>query len=510
MFRAVQSASLCFCVGEYWLRLTAALLSVLKSKVRVRPITEQTQLDRDMNGVASFIIELTLEGITNPNVADKLRLFYASLLKLLNGNLFLPYLYHFCPGESCCNSASGSLFDRLADIFDQTLLRCKPTVPVVSRWNKLVSSLDFWLLVSVLSNFILDMLEKGVMQDFIGAVFEDGDESDFKAMQGKRIKTGHANFSRPISPAVVCILALLLAPIRIVAKFFQRSIRIARLNRKGMVRPPCLDATNPGRSYVVLAVQLYSALLSIGSGRRILLCNLLRGLEGQSVVCGLPNARRTILSIYRKAIVKCAAAMHWRHIVRYGRWPYLLAASLDDEQPWWYRLDIIRRFLAALECCLGFTLVALRRRLLRLQLEGTAIFDDRQYWATWVHGALLALFDTLDLSTGDVEEMHANQQRLLVNRASGQSYFTFFAKCVNRQAGQLSELGEMRNRKHDTAAPPAAAGRAPNGAPEAGCTANATAGQKEAKKQRGSSWWCEFRSSGVARPSVQRAEETEQ
>ena len=78
------------------------------------------------------------------------------------------------------------------------------------------------------------------MKDFIGAVFGDGDESDFKAVQGKRIKAGHANFSKPMSVALVCILALALAPIRIVAKFFQRSTRIARLNREGMVRPHVL------------------------------------------------------------------------------------------------------------------------------------------------------------------------------------------------------------------------------------------------------------------------------
>ena len=119
---------------------------------------------------------------------------------------------------------------------------------------------------------------------------------------------------------------------------------VARLNRDQPVRPPAFDCASPTRSPFAIAAICYSAILSLGGGHRKVVSDLVDGMVSHCGRKGLPNARRSVLDLMRKGALKAAAALHWRHTMRFRSFPFLLARSLDSMEPMETKLSIIRYF----------------------------------------------------------------------------------------------------------------------------------------------------------------------
>ena len=78
-------------------------------------------------------------------------------------------------------------------------------------------------------------------------------------------------------------------------------------------------------------------------------------------------------------------------------------------------------FLVEGACCLGFTLATWRKRFRELLERGVQLLDACGRWSRYAQELIDSMFHAIDCSTSDVEELHANQQRLLVDRSGGQS-----------------------------------------------------------------------------------------
>jgi len=124
----------------------------------------------------------------------------------------------------------------------------------------------------------------------------------WKAVQGRRINRTFSALSDPMIGATTMVVYLMLAPLRFIAKFLQRSTRVARINR-GPCRPPVLDATNCCRSSFTFACQFYSALLSVDGGFRPVVKTTIDELVRSAELRGFPAARARVLLDLRKGAV---------------------------------------------------------------------------------------------------------------------------------------------------------------------------------------------------------------
>ena len=78
--------------------------------------------------------------------------------------------------------------------------------------------------------------------------------------------------------------------------------------------------------------------------RQTVVVNLINGIIRCTEHRGCPGARDFVLMNLRKAAVACATGIHWRHIRRYRRWPFLLARTVDHLTPDYVTRYIIARF----------------------------------------------------------------------------------------------------------------------------------------------------------------------
>jgi hypothetical protein len=130
--------------------------------------------------------------------------------------------------------------------------------------------------------------------------------------------------------------------------------------------------------------------------------------------------------------------------VRFNKMPFLLARTLDDTLSDEARSETQRLFFSMRKCCLGFTGADLRERLTVDCVSGLG------RWSPFWERTLWAWYDSMDLSTADVEGAHAAHSKLLVGSCGGGSGFTSFAaKATNRQSAAQYEAGVQRNRSAD-------------------------------------------------------------
>ena len=299
------------------------------------------------------------------------------------------------------------------------------------------------------NQFIVDLFWMAFFEDLAEALKNSGgDETDWKVLSGKRLTTSFKKLKEPTCYVAVMIAFFALAPIRLIAKFLQRNTRIARINRAkagSRSRPPAYDATCPARSPFIMAAQFYSALLASSTGCMPMVHGLLQGIAASARNRGLREAWLYLVLNFRQSIVKAAAAVYWRHIRRSKGWFWLFVVIIDPNTPEPIKKYYMELFRTLPDCCLGFALAMLRKRLTHIHLKTKLVYDEHGCFLAWVHGAISSAMQAIDLSTGYVEELHAGQQRLLVHRSGGQSHMSFFAKCVNRLGSQSTELGRKRN-----------------------------------------------------------------
>ena len=207
-----------------------------------------------------------LEGIHDKKGQDRVLELFRDLFAVLNGDWFAVEMHHFCTGRSCCLRGKMTTVEKLIDIILLSLLRARPITPVLSRWSKPVGSLDFWVPVFACYNLIADLFNRAFLHDICAMGGDDSrgliERMDFKATQNKRIKICLDEFIKATTFAVLLILCIMLAPLRYIAKWLQRSTRVARINRGARARPPALDATNPVRSHFITALQFLSSLVA--------------------------------------------------------------------------------------------------------------------------------------------------------------------------------------------------------------------------------------------------------
>lgn len=208
---------------------------------------------------------------------------FQELVNVLNGDWFEDRLVHYCTGPECCNGEQ-DLHQRLVASIMSTFLRERPVVPQLSRWSKGVASLDFWLLGLAVHKLILHLFSGGLLKQQEGLGAEDGqrlrelllevdplalDDScaGFKALNGARLRRIFDTLSSPSTLPLFWVLAVLLGGLRYIGKFLQASVHSVRVKAQHgghYKRPPVLDVTNASWSPIVVVMQFFSSILSLG------------------------------------------------------------------------------------------------------------------------------------------------------------------------------------------------------------------------------------------------------
>ena len=220
---------------------------------------------------------------------------FEELTTVLNGNWFEDRLVHYCSGPNCC-AGGPALNQRVVAAIMSTFLRERPVVPQLSRWSKGVASLDFWLLGLSCHKVILHLFSAGLLQQGCGpnaAGFEELREvllavdpgalvdstAGFKALTGMRLRRTFDTLTGPTTLPMFWVLAVLLGGLRYVGKFLQASLRSVRVRARhnGHVkRPPVMDMVNPTWCPILVVMQFFSAVASLGPASPAPLFDILR------------------------------------------------------------------------------------------------------------------------------------------------------------------------------------------------------------------------------------------
>ena len=187
-------------------------------------------------------------------------------------------------------------------------------------------------------------------------------------------------------------------------------------------------------------MQFYASLVCIMD--KPLVQVLYRNIAQSATDRGTTNALKHVFRNVRTAVVCCSAAVYWRHIRRCRRAPLVFAPSVDVGTPLHIVIGLLHLFVHGCIGCVGFSMDELRKQIIA---AGEEIVGPDGKCTDFVRELLFSLYWSMDLSTCDIEELHASQSRLLVHRSGGQNTTTFFGKCINRLASLYVDLGSMRN-----------------------------------------------------------------
>ena len=92
------------------------------------------------------------------------------------------------------------------------------------------------------------------------------------------------------------------------------------------MRGPVFDATHSAMSPIQLSLQFYSALLSVGDGRRPHVLKLYRDLSGGFGVY------YKFIDVLRIVVATASVSMMWRHTRHFKRSPFRLDRIIDQQQ----------------------------------------------------------------------------------------------------------------------------------------------------------------------------------
>ena len=176
----------------------------------------------------------------------------------------------------------------IRDSLLQTLFRCRPTVPKLSRWFQVPSCVDFFLggmsLGNILHWTVRDALiapsMKGdgltsaeSLQDIMAKIDPAAIEEavgGYGALNGVRLHKAFSMLGAPRTVGSLWILAICLGGVRFFAKYLRASGRSSRIKQHRATgvkpRPPVLDLIHEEWSPVVVVLQFLSSVIANGPG----------------------------------------------------------------------------------------------------------------------------------------------------------------------------------------------------------------------------------------------------
>jgi len=296
-------------------------------------------------------------------------------------------------------------------IIVDTLLVAPPGIPQPSRWDKLYTSLDFFVIGFACGGMLSHLIKLGwrkmlseivsaadiaESQSFLG---EQWNDSYDKVKMGQRKGKVIALLDSHLMVARLLILWVRTGPVRHLSHWLlynsrQQSPINANEDTSGPKLPPCCDLVNDEFSPVVTMQQFYSEIMADGS-------------DWQRVVQGYaPEANcDEIRNDFRRQNGAAASEAHRRHTWRLRRWPFPLARTIDHRLPTRMRESTCFDWIRSKKCCND---AGLGRRL--------------KHRDCWNHVSemmdvtaqllLIAIFYAICLTTALAECTHARNQQL--------------------------------------------------------------------------------------------------
>ncbi|CAK0896531.1 unnamed protein product [Prorocentrum cordatum] len=283
-------------------------------------------------------------------------------------------------------------------------------------------------------------VKDGTLQE--GVDMNDMDEQfrkdvAFAAVCGKRYKDSNDWLKDGATKITLVMLALMLEPLRYLTGFWMK----AASDLEGPCRPPRLmDVVYPPFDPTLHALQYLGSMLS-GNVSRLILVWRTAGCETFQMWCRQCKGQVRRL---RRCCLLTACWLYRRHLLKYDRYPWLLATLADTRRPEAEREAVASRFLNTQSCCLREGMA----RKLKAHLEqGSATARD-MLQGTWMHiWFYFAVLVTMQVA--DIEWRHG-RNRSRSNKHGQTSVSQFTAKYIGCEAKNLHAAQVARIRlTHD-------------------------------------------------------------
>ena len=343
----------------------------------------------------------------------------------LNGKIWQRGLLgHTCRYVGCCTCRADAEAKGITCV--SFLLRSIPQVPQISKWTKLLP-----VLVLLMAAGVGGLLEEAVIEagkHFKFPQGQHGDEGqeeaaevDWHKLAGKRYRRGVGFLSSPSQHFFVCLLAVVIEPLRCL---HSRFMSLGHKIKSGVKLPSIFNEFDDSRSLVVRVLRYYSSLLRLTCKR----ARLFWQWSGAPDALGWLRDHTLEARTARRLILSAASGVKRRLGELTKSFPWLLI-SLGDLRRADGR-DIAKRFRKTSWCCL-------RAGLSRLFKERGLTEEDMisQQWRQF----FFAVGFSLHGSVAAVEKRHAFHHR---HASPDMQWHRFAALSV---AGEAQRIHDARD-----------------------------------------------------------------
>jgi hypothetical protein len=297
--------------------------------------------------------------------------------------------------------------------------RAIPGVPAANKWTKLGPTVDM-LVMGMLCHGIFTKAFLAMRLRHQGGAIEGLDpqlmhDACWAEVQGRRYTDSCRFLLDACTRARLCMLSLVLEPIRLLTSWWMRRCREVDEHRVGLV-----DMVYAPRSPLTVAMQHVSTLL-FGQSSRIVLLQRSAGkdtLQQWFAECGWEVRE------FRRLLLVTAAAIYRRHILMYEQFPWQLVILCDEKIPVAARTAIAEQWdrLAESHCCCpaGFA-----RRLRQRGATGHQLMHEEKWQRALYWFAKLTV-----MSICDVEWRH-NRARKKLHKDGHTRWPAFVADTLN-------------------------------------------------------------------------------
>ena len=349
--------------------------------------------------------------------------------KKWNGPLWKGVVHH-CKGRECCPSRE-VLIKEMALSLSLLVFNRMPTIPNKGKWTKTFQCVDWFLRALLVGRALQGVWRRAFSKaasKFRMVRLRNGEleieecDVEWHRVQAKKMKRADTLLRDKNTPIIVCILALLLEPIRYLVAYY---MTISSPARRNGALPPLCDLVSPACAPVYRVLQYYASLCRGRSSRLVLLLQMCECKTFEQWSSNYPG-----MLIKLRAGTHVAMTWLWRRLwVVDSAMPWQLASLLDDRNTntqserverlfWSPNLgsldDFFSQRLRSVFERLGVT--SLRCRLAQAALRG---------WAWGVLGSMAS-----------VEFLHGRgNQRLW----KGMAWDSFAASCICAEAALVFE-----------------------------------------------------------------------
>ena len=285
-------------MGSLWTMVHRSLYAAVDAALDVvstgLPSQEFVQKNR-------LIMMLYAQGLSMSRKSKKALLAKVEvLLAFCPGRWSSGRISHLCTGMCCAGQNRDLTIKRIMNLLTSIVFRALPQLPQLTRWLKTMYAIDWWLLgvsfhmilmsalcpamgletnqPQVLGNhFDADTFDPSLLCEEEPAIavtdgdddFRKGNEETFREIRGRRFRKVVSTLQNPLTRISILIYAIVLAPIRYISMFLSQ----CAFNKEAQGKyPPAFTWTNPARSPLTHAQQLFVEHPPQGRRHRLLEC----------------------------------------------------------------------------------------------------------------------------------------------------------------------------------------------------------------------------------------------